>query len=200
MANTKQQQKIVFDCSQEKLLETVRNLYTQIELHSYHLGADRRDVYGYTQLQVDKERSLSFDELSTHGIPSHAKGAVTFEKIGYIQIGKINADVSTLAVRSDNLELLQFFDELAERLESYLPTRNANSQTAQVGAAKSKKTGKVFLSNKALWKEIGFFYRSSEYKTAKHGIEHMRKKHPKFKKSEKTMDKIIKDGLSGIYD
>jgi hypothetical protein len=60
--------------------------------------------------------------------------------------------------------------------------------------------GKVFLRQKALWREVGFFYRSNEFLTAKQGIEYMRKKHPKFTMSEKTMDTIIKNGLAGRFD
>lgn len=75
------------------------------------------------------------------------------------------------------------------------------SDEKQLGLTpKPEKKGKVFLRTKALWKELGFFYRSNEYKTAKQGIDHMRKKHPKFRMSEKTMDKIIREGLAGKYD
>jgi hypothetical protein len=87
-----------------------------------------------------------------------------------------------------------------EYFEKYKLHIGQEAALAQVGAAKPKKEGKVYLRHRSIWKEIGFYYRSSEFITAKQGIEYMRKKHPKFKMDPKTLDNIIKAGLSGDFD
>lgn len=103
----------------------------------------------------------------------------------------------SIAIKPERIEQDQTTGNLQP---SPFPSSARLNRESKMAEEKPERMGKVFLRHKAIWKEIGFFYRSGEYKTARQGIEHMRKKHAKFEISTKTFDKIIKDGLSGKFD
>lgn len=129
-----------FDCPQDELFELLKDLDYRIKWpQNYHLGSHNIDVLGDMHLQVQKERLLKQEELPAIGIPAHIQGAKTFERIVDITIGKIGKHVSTLAIRTNNPDLLQFFNELIEIVSKYVHMRLETAAPVNLIAKPEKK-------------------------------------------------------------
>lgn len=117
-----------FDCPQEELLDILIDLALQNQWpQGYSLNAEpERPTPGYIQLLIDKHRILN------------PQGRNDYEYIGRITIGKIGNQVSTLAIRSHNPDLLQCFDELTKIVSKYVHMRLEPTTEADLTAKPEK--------------------------------------------------------------